>query len=595
MLQCELRSAGLNHAWNEFRGQWRLPLAILAGSDPSPRPTSFARFHPIVSNWPSHRTSHFSTQSPASRVNLDSTINPESLEDTLEAHRAANRASLIHRYKTDKHAENSGFRRLQLDAVKRDGAKRRFKIRTGKHEKNGEEIYYEGICPPPKREWLVLPSDKRRVRYLTQVPWVPRLGTSSMSSLYVYDRLNAEILAFEKYMESTAGEKAAVNKALIDAREVIKSIDPTVRVSVIGSRSTGLAMPLSDLDLNIEDPKLGGESGQRGPTPGHPEARKQAGKLLASISKKLAKKGGPNPVFHEVFFIDAKVPIVQAKHVSTGLEIQIQSTTDAPVSLEMVKVYMNEFPTLRPLFLLMRQMLKMRGLGEPREHGVGSYPLIMMIVAALKFSGSRFDRKDAGRQLLYFLDFYSRMDFSTTGIAVDPPELFSKIPWKMTYQSSSAPSTAEFLGWTVQHQSDAAESKLAQPTELMLSDQPEVSEPEFESMDPAAGRKKISRISKSRPYLMCLQDPANPFNDLGVRAVAIKHVQATFKALGNQLKDAIDKYASGKDGSIARGTRSLSLLDMFVGGNYDVFKQKRRRLQRVGEGLVEQPVVATYL
>ena len=517
-------------------------------------------------------------------VKDDCRVFPNSLKDTLEAHRDANRASLIQTHIVND--SDNGTLRPALDynvlnIRKHYRRNLNQKIREegvdGVHSKHEAEWYrsrqftvdYEGQSQAPRNEWRI-PSRCEHLGYAKR-PWLAHLDASESGADSVHDYLTAEILAFERYMESTASEKAAVEEALTDLRKTIASLDPDIKVSVIGSRGTGLAMPLSDIDINLERPNLI-RSRRGGHIPwvrGRQEAQVQVVDLLRLVRQRLKKRGGPNNVFYNSIFIDARVPIVQARHCATDLEIQIQSTTDGLSSMEIIKTYIDEFPTLRPLFFVLRQMLKMRGLGEPRNYGIGSYTLIMMIVATLKFSGERYLRTDAARQLLYFLDFYSTIDFKTSGIAIDPPELFTK-GHKNSTRSQMAETTDDGGGLSTGEMTTSEANNDNNTTNDILS-----------------GRRRISVIDKTRPYLMCLQDPVNENNDLGHNALAIKHIQATFANLRQRFKISMDNF-----GSRSRTSASTSLLLPCLAGNYNDFELKRIALQKVGGETVVPPRVA---
>jgi len=73
--------------------------------------------------------------------------------------------------------------------------------------------------------------------------------------------------------------------------------------------------------------------------------------------------------------------------------------------------------------------------------------------------------------------------------------------------------------------------------------------------------------------MLCLRDPADETNDLGRKAIAIKHVQTTFKNLAINL-----------DRNMAMNTRA-SLLGPLVGSTYMLNKERRSKLQQYGSKL----------
>ncbi|ERF72300.1 hypothetical protein EPUS_02187 [Endocarpon pusillum Z07020] len=586
----ELPAAGTRQFWVELRRQWRLPFAILASNDSCLLPQSSATYPYFLKHWSSHRSSHSSVQSSPSSIKAEPWVVPESLSATLEAHRDANRAPPIR--KTARTVKSGREAARLVLALRQKKEEKKLKDEAthaarGREEEpaqdpdgglgtehknkpkgnNSVEIEYQAFSQMPKKEWKLPKSD---IPLRGKRPWMAHLDPVGKSTRYVYDYLTAEILAFERYMEPTASEKAAVEKALIDVRRSIEAVDPAIKTFVIGSRGTGLAMALSDIDLNLQHPNVVGIGAKGAPVLCYsdPLVRKQVIGLLGQVRRSVRKRGGPKPAFDKTALIEAKVPIVTAQHNKTGLDVQIQCTTDSFVSMELVKDYMQEYPTLRPLFLVLRQVLKMRGLGDPRSYGIGSYPLIIMIVAALRFSSLRFDRLDAGRQLLYFFDFYSKIDCRTTGISVEPAELFSKLSASNQTRLSSRQHLIRDI--TI----DNIATTGADETYI----------------DPTINRKRIELVDPQRPYLMCLQDPANAVNDLGRQVVAIQHVRATFATLTKKMKVSMELFNPS-----VNHNATFSILDPCLAANYDCFEQRRKRLQEVGRTLTVSPVVAEYL
>ena len=75
-----------------------------------------------------------------------------------------------------------------------------------------------------------------------------------------------------------------------------------------------------------------------------------------------------------------------------------------------------------------------------------------------------------------------------------------------------------------------------------------------------------------QPYLLCLQDPADPLNDLGRKTFGIKHIFETIRQL------RIDLMARMADPPKA----GESLLEMIVGPSYVMFKGRRKIMEDYG-------------
>ena len=76
--------------------------------------------------------------------------------------------------------------------------------------------------------------------------------------------------------------------------------------------------------------------------------------------------------------------------------------------------------------------------------------------------------------------------------------------------------------------------------------------------------------------MLCLRDPADETNDLGRKGIAIKHVQATFRSLSQQLD--VDM----------RDNKRPSILAPFIGTSYMLNHARRAKLQQYGRWLVHQ-------
>jgi non-canonical poly(A) RNA polymerase PAPD5/7 len=76
--------------------------------------------------------------------------------------------------------------------------------------------------------------------------------------------------------------------------------------------------------------------------------------------------------------------------------------------------------------------------------------------------------------------------------------------------------------------------------------------------------------------MLCLRDPADPTNDLGRKAVAIKHVQQTLKVLYYTL-----------DRDVRMNTRT-SLLSTLIGPSYMLYQARRHKLAEYGKWLSDE-------
>lgn len=469
----------------------------------------------------------------------DPRLFPNSLRVTLDAHRAANEAALVRTVKGDDAFRDKGVRRPKIHysrPTSEDSGNAPRTVPRLKRKRYAKEEQYDGEVRLPQGLW----SRPTKPMPENTWPWLQYMEGDLATISDPYRRLDAEIRAFEKFLSPTVAENRLI-------MSIYQDITHTAGIAghhgaLIGSQSTGLARVLSDIDINIG--AAGGFKsrtlGERGPSPGRPEARKKHLRLLYRAKAKIDER--PDEYrFH--LLTRTKVPILQGTHLPTGIKIEIQSTTDSLSSTEYTMNYLNEFPALRALHFIIKHSLHMRGLGMASEGGLGSYAILNMVVAILKLNDGQYDGLETGRPLLDFLEFYRAFPFDNKGISIEPIELFPK-----RSSDSSRPRHADRPTKSLEHH--------------------------------VLGRKLIDVRNKRQPYLMCLQDPANPSSDLGKAARRIKHIQATFEDSAAKIRRLMLQY---NEAPFAEKPQS-SLLDPLLGADYRVFLQQRYGLT-MGESL----------
>ena len=341
-------------------------------------------------------------------------------------------------------------------------------------------------------------------------------------------------MAFHAYISPTPTETLAQTTLIAGIKEVASRTLPDNPIEVIGSHRTGLATSLSDLDFRLSLPQFEKPVDQRAPSTTRPQAAKASIRLLRRLSKALFRQDD----YQDIELRHGRIPIISAVHCATGHTIQIQAMSDTIASREYVLNYLAEFPTLHPLYTLIKTMLEIRNLRDVRVGGLGAYSIFMMVVAALKESEGTIALNDISRQLLFFLEFWSNTDLYCHGISVEPLGIFLK--------SRSKPSKK------------TREADLGDPV--------------------LRGQMQIGMVNDTQPYLLCLQDPANPLNDLGNKSYAIKHVQALFRATRESLRskmDNLDRLLPPE--STPRMGHEGALLDALIGADYRWLNSQRRR------------------
>lgn len=339
--------------------------------------------------------------------------------------------------------------------------------------------------------------------------------------------LGDEIKAFERFVMPTANEMKGARQVALQVRRIVQSNLKDSSCEVIGSYSTGLAMPSSDIDFSVTLAAVDRDATSHRKSLGGRGFQKLYRSALFKIQRALGKEFDFG---HNAELVHARIPIVRATHQATGLEVQIQMWSGIKRQEQYTLAYLSEYPMLRPLYFVLRSCLRMRGLGRTYEGGLGSYATLMLVVNALKHGAGQYDPLDVGRQLLHFLFFYSRIDLYHDGFSVDPPRRFVK------------------------------DRKNAVAEDPVL-----------------CGIDAMAKIDARYPYLLCLQDPADPTNDLGTKAYAIKHIQRTFKNTRNRVLDNLRKY-NAQSSSTSKSLAKVALLAPLVRANYQDFEYRRAML-----------------
>ena len=345
------------------------------------------------------------------------------------------------------------------------------------------------------------------------------------SLLMSRDSLSDEIKAFESYMRPSPAEEMSFQLSIKAMRRIIANALPSHTFSLHGSRSTGIASPFSDIDISVcpTDPEM---DYLRENTSISLHERKFA---AVGILKVLKKKLDSSHRFHHNDIIHAGVPVLSSMDMQTRLVHQIQTLFPVSPSREWSLKYLSEYPNLRPLYVLLRHALLIRGLTSVHHGGLGSYSLLMMIAFALRFAPN----ENLGSQLRHVLDFWNRQTLLHYAYGVDC------VSWK-SYEPSPV---------------------------IEVSDDPYVQ-----------GLEVIRRVDVDQPWLLCLQDPGNPLNDLGKRCFRINEIKSLLTGACGQLFALFQEHGPASD-----GLKSKGFLHRLVNAEYYHFEARREKLAKAGE------------
>ena len=485
----------------------------------------------------------------------------DDLQATVEAQKTANRNPLVRRTfghvtvgATHASHNKSDSNRVLGGIAERKEAPAGFQIRRI------EFMAPEVLVPKryPIGTWDLRPSmitegeaaeNQRRPyqRFLKANSEYGSLERSPLPAIMVWEtrlqlnRLDAEIKAFDAYMQLTPLEAAATQKCIDEAIAFAARVLPSAPIVMHGSRATGLAGPFSDINFCVMAPELQDKI-ERGPSPGRPEAKRIIKGAIRRLEEAFQKKRH----FKVVQGVQTSMEAMTAIYKPTGLLVKFVANLSAVRERNITSYHLEEHPQLRPLFMIIDQALKIRGLTSADQGGAAAYPLLIMILTALRHAEVPFRKGDLGLQLLHVLEFWAQAETSVTGYAADPPRTFQKYQGVASDIANGAPRSKDT----------------------------------YDDGFDILGKTNRSLKKKNSEYqsdLLCLQDPGNPTNDLGKRIHHIKRIQEVFRFTAEKMKLRCVEYNSMTYDERQRN-RSVDLIGPLVDARYNTFIRARAKL-----------------
>lgn len=369
--------------------------------------------------------------------------------------------------------------------------------------------------------------DARPQQQAGAIPWA--LSSHERVGKGAEEVLEEEIRRFVEYTDFTAMERTARNAVIADLQDLIAvTLGPGISSEVFGSERTGLASALSDIDVRLDCEADDSEVKHQ---------------ILKTKTRALQAAMNQSEDYTLVTARYGRFPIINAAHRTTGMHLQIVAAPSTAPQDDITLRYMAELPHLRSLYLLLRSALGARNLVDVFNGGTGSYGLFIMLVASIKRPSNN-PPQTMAQQLLRFLDFYADLDTHEYGISLTPPKLIKKHDiWEIPVKTYV----------------DAAHRR---------------------GDEVRAAQWAISQRRLYQPYLLCLQDPVNPTNDLGRKSNAIKHVIATLKHVRTTLLQNMRSVdvVTRKKGK----WREKCLLLAIVGYAHEGNAERRKRVEEYG-------------
>ena len=227
---------------------------------------------------------------------------------------------------------------------------------------------------------------------------------------YKLDCLSSDLTDFEIYIKQRTEKEKNIYDALI--KNVTNSVNKTLpyyEVNLYGSHATNLCLPWSDLDVVL--------------------IKIQNGNNISSIQTTFDNSALLSKLFENIrnepwvkdckLISKASVPIIKLfaieQYNNMSIDISIQDENHFGLKcVELVKNYIEEYKSLKPLVLAIKNILKRANLNDPYKGGISSYGLILMIVyflQGLKLSGVDIspgeNNCNLGKLFFNFLKFYA--------------------------------------------------------------------------------------------------------------------------------------------------------------------------------------------
>lgn len=349
-----------------------------------------------------------------------------------------------------------------------------------------------------------------------------------------------------------------------ETSRLVRQLCPNYKVEAFGSARNGLALANSDVDLRIfYDPPASDGDGKTSAAPPAWEARKNNMRQLYKLRSFFDHDHG----YMMCRIRYARYPLIHMTHKDSGIDVQIVCSNDTSKQRSRIASYLNEHPYYFDLYAILKTTLDMRGLNDVFRGGLGSYSLFMLIRYLAE--KNRFWRRSRGnnaqgrskpvQDLVSFLQFYGKhFDTYTDMITVEP---FAKLP-KRSY--------GNYMQFVASVSSSSSESSFIIPN----STQSETHK-----------QSQICIIDQSQPYLLCIQDPEDPLNDLGRQAYGWKHIKETFSHLHTLLNRNWDNFKESPD------SRSPSMLYPLVQRCGNAYDGRRGMAVEYGTRVLKNPAL----
>lgn len=382
-------------------------------------------------------------------------------------------------------------------------------------------------------------------------PWELQLEDREVQSLrgkkLAMHWLNREILRFVKFMKPTTLELTARVAATKEVKcfiddSLTRKLSADTKLEIHGSEKTGLAMSTSDIDIRI----WAADS-----TTSKFDTYHYGQSMLRRMRPIYRALRSRPDLFGMVTRREGIHPIINFQHKPSGLDFQIVATDSSQPQEDATRKYLAEIPNLDDLFVMVRTFFEVRGLLPVHNGGIGSYGCFVMLLPPIarvrSLSFREFSTMTTANLLRRFLAFY------TPSTTINPVKYgVSCFPRRKFKKHDADPQIGRFIT------SARLRGDLVR-----------------------AGQWRLCQRNEYQHYLLSIQDPANPNNDLGSRMHAIKHILATIVRTREDLRQWARRVAAADDPSKAYEP----ILTKIVGRPDLLYKHQRQVLEDYGRSV----------
>ena len=235
----------------------------------------------------------------------------------------------------------------------------------------------------------------------TPPPWVEaetREGIEIMDTTLPYtERTHAEFFALMRWLAPSEAEtqvRLAVHQEVVT---ILQQVDPNIQVDIFGSLMYGVALPVSDMDMNVTSSSEG----------------------LLSVEK-LGNVLRATGLYYKFKVLrKARVPLVKCTHRRSATELDFTiSNNSGRITGHVAREYFERFPAARPLVVFLKYFLRQRGLEDVSLGGLSSYSICLMVFSYFQNRPLEKKVKGYGQLLLEFLYLYG-YDFNHRRLGID--------------------------------------------------------------------------------------------------------------------------------------------------------------------------------